>query len=245
MTTNTPARPRGDTRAATAPHRREPAPHQATTAPHRREPPAPCEPTPADSGFSHPRVRGRHRKPRPRKVLLAAGGLALATGALSLLRLTSGPGADARTVEAGPRPEPVTTAADDAAVTAATFPAAPDASPSSPAALGGRTPSPATKGARVSPSTTTGTPAASTAAAAPAPTTIPDTPNPPNAPAPAPTAPGGHATRPDSAPTTPASPSRTTPAPAPPKTEESKKPHDPGLCVPVIGLCMDSPVDRR
>ena len=32
--------------------------------------------------------RGRHRKPRPRKVLLAAGGLALAAGALSLVRLT-------------------------------------------------------------------------------------------------------------------------------------------------------------
>ncbi|MEU9732373.1 hypothetical protein AB0E07_13110, partial [Streptomyces sp. NPDC048002] len=38
--------------------------------------------------------RGRHRRPRPRKVLLAAGGLALAAGALTLVRLppASGPG---------------------------------------------------------------------------------------------------------------------------------------------------------
>ncbi|NEB11429.1 hypothetical protein G3I32_21730, partial [Streptomyces coelicoflavus] len=31
--------------------------------------------------------RGRHRRPRPRKVLLVAGGLALAAGALGLVRL--------------------------------------------------------------------------------------------------------------------------------------------------------------
>ena len=34
-----------------------------------------------------PRPRGRHRKPRPRPVLFAVGGLALAAGALSLLRV--------------------------------------------------------------------------------------------------------------------------------------------------------------
>ncbi|PNG16182.1 hypothetical protein C1J00_43420, partial [Streptomyces cahuitamycinicus] len=110
MTTNTP-----------------PKPHQATgagMAPRRREPPAPREPA-AVGSWDQPaaaetsRARGRHRKPRPRKVLLAAGGLALAAGALSLLRLTSGPGPDARAVEAGPRPDPVTTATDDAAGTAA------------------------------------------------------------------------------------------------------------------------------
>ncbi|MFB7595955.1 hypothetical protein [Streptomyces sp. NPDC056160] len=49
---------------------------------------------------SHPRVRGRHRRPRPRprKALLTAGGLALAAGVLSLVRLApeyghGGPGA--------------------------------------------------------------------------------------------------------------------------------------------------------
>ncbi|MEV4785690.1 hypothetical protein AB0K53_09595 [Streptomyces tuirus] len=223
MTTNTTAKPPEHSRAATAPL--------------RREPPAPHRPVPAEAAPFPPRVRGRHRKPRPRKVLLAAGGLVLAAGALSLVRLTSGPGADAGTVEAGPRPDPVTTATDDATQTAATFPAVPDASPSSPTALGTLPASPVTKGARPSPSATA--PATATAAG-PTSTTIPDT---PNAPAPAPTASrGGDAPRP--APTPPAPPSRTTPAP-PPRPEEPKKPHDPGLCVPVIGLCVDTPVGRR
>ena len=31
--------------------------------------------------------RGRHRRPRPRKILLAVGGLAVAAGALSLVRM--------------------------------------------------------------------------------------------------------------------------------------------------------------
>lgn len=225
MTTNTTAKPREDTRAAAAPL--------------RREPPAPHRPAPTEAAPFPPRVRGRHRKPRPRKVLLAAGGLALAAGALSLLRLTSGPGADPGTVEAGPRPDPVTSATDDATQTAATFPAVPDASPSSPTALGALPPSPVTKGARPSPSATTGTPATVTAAG-PTSTTIPDT---PNAPVPAPTASGsGDAPRP--APTPPAPPSRTTPAPAP-RPEEPRRPHDPDLCVPVIGLCVDAPVGSR
>ena len=173
-----------------------------------------------------------HTTAKPREDTRAAA------GALSLLRLASGPGTDAGTVEAEPRPDPVTTT-DDATQTAATFPAAPDASPSSPTALGGPPPSPVTKGARPSPSATTGTPVAATAAD-PASTTIPDT---PNTPAPAPTASGGGDTpRPAPAPTAP--PGRTAPAPAP-TPEEPKKPHDPGLCVPVIGLCVDSPTGRR
>ncbi|MGW6542949.1 hypothetical protein ACWGBH_08850 [Streptomyces massasporeus] len=222
MTTSATAKPREVTGAATAPL--------------RREPPAPHGPAPAEAVPFLPRVRGRHRKPRPRKVRLAAGGLVLAAGALSLLRLTSGPGTDGGTVEAGPRPDPVTTATDDATQTAATFPAVPDASPSSPTALGAPPPSPVTKGARPSPSATTATPAAVTAAG-PTSTTIPDM---PNAPAPAPAASGsGDAPRP--ARTPPAPPSRTTPAPAP-RPGEPEKPHDPGLCVPVIGLCVDSPV---
>ncbi|MFF8398295.1 hypothetical protein [Streptomyces sp. NPDC016172] len=218
MTTKTTTRPQRDAGTATAPH----------------------EPAPAETGPFAPRVRGRHRKPRRRKVLLAAGGLALAAGALSLLRLTSGPGTHAGTVEAEPRPDPAATATDDATDTAAVFPAAPDVSPSSPTVLGGLTPSPVTKGAQPSPSTTTGTTVTSTAAD-PAPTTIPDTPNTPAA-APAPTASGGDAPRP--APASPAPPSRTAPAPAS-EPEEPRKPHDPGLCVPVIGLCADSPTGRH
>ncbi|MDX3577480.1 hypothetical protein PV663_11165, partial [Streptomyces sp. FL07-04A] len=62
-----------------------------------------------------PRARGRHRRPRPRKVLFAAGGLVLAAGVLSLLRPTPDTGgADALgTAEAEPQPDLVTSADDD------------------------------------------------------------------------------------------------------------------------------------
>jgi hypothetical protein len=226
MTTNTQARPRGDI--------------GSTTAPHRREPPAPLEPVPAETGPFAPRVRGRHRKPRPRKVLLAAGGLVLATGALSLLRLASGPDADAGPVGAGPRPEPVSTATDDAAHTAATFPAAPEASSSPPTTPGDLTPSAGTDGPQPPPSTATGAPATGVATGS-APMTIPDTPNTPG-PAPAPTASQGDA--PGAPPAPSARPSRTAPTPAP-RPEAPAKPQDPGLCVPVIGLCVDSPLGDR
>ncbi|CAL9299566.1 hypothetical protein [Streptomyces sp. SudanB52_2052] len=234
MTTNTPATPRRNTGAVTAPRRPEPArPYEST----------PYEPAPAEPGLFTPRVRGRHRKPRPRKVLLAAGGLALAAGALSLVRLASGPSTDSvGTVEAEPRPDPVPTGADEAADTAASFPAAgPEASPSSPTALGGLTPSPATRGPAASRAPATTTDARGTdgvpRAVAPGATTVPDR---PNAPAPAPTA-----DTPRPAPTAP--PSGAAPAPAPEPDEPRKppkKPQDPGLCVPVIGLCVDTPGDR-
>ncbi|GAA2584911.1 hypothetical protein GCM10010304_29530 [Streptomyces roseoviolaceus] len=220
MRTNTPAKPQRDTGAATAPRRREPAP--------------PHEPPPTETGLSAPRVRGRHRKPRSRKVLLA-GGLALAAGALSLVRLASGPSPDGvGTVEAEPRPDPVTTGTDTAIGTTATFPAAPETSPSSPTVLGGPTPTPATRGARPAPPATTGTRGATTTAAH-RPTAIPDTPN-----TPAPAA-QGNAPRPT--PAAPAPPSRTTSAPAP-RPEQPKKPDDPGLCLPVIGVCVDTPGRR-
>ncbi|MDQ1016754.1 hypothetical protein [Streptomyces afghaniensis] len=187
--------------------------------------------------FSPRAARGRHRKPRPRKALLAAGGLVLAAGALSLVRLASGPGTDSvGSVEAEPRPDPVTTATDEAMDTAATVP---EASPSSPTALGGLTPSPGThRPAAASPtpsppaSVSIDTRRADTAETGRS-TTIPDTTNPP-----APTA-RGEAPRP--APTPPAPPSRATPAPAA-GPEKPKKPRDPDLCVPVIGVCVD-PLD--
>ncbi|GHD11257.1 hypothetical protein GCM10010313_34200 [Streptomyces violarus] len=221
MRTNTPAKPQPDTGPATAPRRREPAP--------------PHEPPPAETGVFAPRVRGRHRKPRSRKVLLAAGGLALAAGALSLVRLAPGPSPDrVGTVEAEPRPDPVTTGTDQATGTTATFPAAPETSPSSPTVLGGPPPSPVTRGARPAPPAPAYTRGATTTAAH-RPTAIPDR---PSTPAPATR---GNAPRP--APAAPAPPSRTTPAPAP-KPEQPKKPDDPGLCVPVIGLCVDTPGRR-
>ncbi|MGW0863972.1 hypothetical protein [Streptomyces sp. NPDC002611] len=192
-----------------------------------------------ETGLFAPRVRGRHRKPRSPKALLAAGGLALAAGALSLVRLTSGPSPDGvGTVEAGPSPDPVTTGTDTERPTdtAATFPAAtPEVSPSSPTALGGLTPSPATRGARPAPPAPADTRGATTTAAH-KPTTIPDAPNTP--------APATQGDAPRPAPATPAPPSRTTPAPAP-EPEKPKKPKkpddDPGLCVPIIGLCVDTP----
>ncbi|MFI7012929.1 hypothetical protein [Streptomyces sp. NPDC050164] len=219
-TTNTPAKPQRDT----------------PYAPGRPwEPATPYEPDPTETGPSSPRSRGRHRKPRPRKALLAAGGLVLAAGALSLVRLTSGPGTDSvGTVEAEPGPGPVSTGTDEAANTAA----APEASPSSPAALGGLTPSPGTRGPAAaaptpSESLSIDTRGADTAATL-RPSTTTDTTNPP-----APTAAGnGKAPRP--APTTPLPPNRAAPAPAP-EPEKPKKPHDPGLCVPVIDLCVDPP----
>ncbi|MFF5520993.1 hypothetical protein [Streptomyces coeruleorubidus] len=205
------------------------------------QPGAPYEPTPAETDPFSPRARGRHRKPRPRKALLAAGGLALAAGALSLVRLTSGPGTDSvGSVEAEPRPDPVTTGTDEGTNTAATGPAAPEASPSSPTALVGLPASPGARGpaaASRTPSTytatSTGTRGAHTAAT-PRPTTAADTAKPP-----APTATGnGKTPRPAQPPPSP--PSQTTPAPAP-EPEKPQKPHDPGLCVPVIGVCLDSP----
>ncbi|NEC30932.1 serine/threonine protein kinase, partial [Streptomyces sp. SID8111] len=68
-----------------------------------RTPAEPARGTPAPPG---PRPRGRHRKPRRRKVLLVAGGLALAAGTLGLVRLVSGPGGADTGAVAGPRPVP-------------------------------------------------------------------------------------------------------------------------------------------
>ncbi|MEV7077493.1 hypothetical protein AB0N88_02895 [Streptomyces sp. NPDC093516] len=234
MTTNTPAKPRQDTGAA---RQRRPVPA------------APHEPAPAETGPLTPRARGRHRKPRPRKVLLAAGGLALAAGALSLVRLTGGTGPEGGvgTVEAGPRPDPVVSGTDGTPGTAAAPPDTPEAGPSSPTALGGLTPSPVIRGAGRSPSAPAG---------APAPGRSPGTPT-----SGEPGTPPGHGTakppaqppRDDPArpaPTAPAPPSRTAPAPAPGPAEPEqprtpREPADPGLCVPVIGLCVDSPLNHR
>ncbi|MER8222408.1 hypothetical protein ABTZ58_17830 [Streptomyces sp. NPDC094143] len=236
MTTNTPARPQQDTTAA---RQRRPLPA------------APHEPSPAETGPLTPRPRGRHRKPRPRKALLAAGGLALAAGVLSLVRLTSGTGPDGGVgaVEAEPRPDPVVSGTDETPGTAAARPDTPEAGPSSPTALGGLTPSPVTRGAGQAPSAPAGHSGRTTdTPTAPEPGTSPR-PAPANPPADPPAQPPrDDAPRP--APTAPAPPSRTAPTPTPGPGEpdeprKPQKPQDPGLCVPVIGLCADPPVDRR
>jgi len=186
--------------------------------------------------------RGRHRKPRPRKVLLAAGGLALAAGALSLVRLTPDTGVGGYgAAEADAQPDPtldsansedsaLDTGTDRATYAAATVGAVPQASPSSTTAMGGFSATP----------TPTGAATAVPLPLAAAPTTIPDAPNTP-APVPATATPHPRTTtpaapQPQPAPTT----APQTNAPAPQPTHAA----DPGLCVPIIGLCVD-PLTRR
>ncbi|WP_371669489.1 hypothetical protein OG985_18565 [Streptomyces sp. NBC_00289] len=186
-----------------------------------------------------PRVRGRHRRPRPRKVLLAAGGLALAAGVLSLVRLTPDSGVGGiDAAEAEPSADQGTDSdAGRSTNAAATIRKVPEMSPSSTSAMGGLGPSPTpdasllpAPGAPASPFTSA---PADAAVATPAPdsTTIPDTtyapaptatPRPPTA-----TAPAGRPTRPPA------------PAPAPSRTTAPPAPGAPGLCVPIIGLCVD------
>ncbi|WP_020118497.1 hypothetical protein [Streptomyces canus] len=192
--------------------------------------------------------RGRHRKPRPRKVLLAAGGLALAAGALSLVRLTPDAGVGGfGATETDPQAAPGAdtdidpgTGTDRATNAAATVGSLPRTSPSSPAAMGGIS-APPTPGTSPAPAQDRARPQAGSATAVPlplaaAPTTIPDAPN-DQAEAPAPTA----TAAPHAPATTPApQPARTTPPPAStptPRPTHSAQPA-PGLCVPVIGLCV-------
>ncbi|WP_229898994.1 hypothetical protein [Streptomyces capoamus] len=178
--------------------------------------------------------RGRHRRPRPRKVLLAAGGLALAAGVLSLVRVApdSGVGASG-TAEAEPRLDPGGRAPGGSANTSATIAAAPTALPSATSALGGRSlvPLPAGSPARSTPGS-----APDTATAPPGPTAVPTvhatgTPAAPR--------PGGPTSPAPSGPTP--GPTRATPTPAPTPTAShgTAEPRPGGVCLPVIGLCVD------
>ncbi|WP_269955346.1 hypothetical protein [Streptomyces mutabilis] len=196
--------------------------------------------------------RGRHRRPRPRArtALLTTGGLALAAGALSLVRLlpaTGGTDAEGFRADAGPRVETGPgrdTATDGASAPAATRTAgSPEASPSATSALGGLGGSPE-PGLPPGPSAE-----GPSDALRPSSTAVPETPdrhgtNPdaarPDARTPAtraPRSPGpppGASTPPGAgAPAPP--PSRGTPPPSPAPAPE---PDDPGLCVPIIGLCV-------
>ncbi|MEU9355190.1 hypothetical protein AB0D65_30350 [Streptomyces griseoloalbus] len=175
----------------------------------------PDEP-PAATGRT-PHSRGRHRKPRPRKALLAAGGLALAAGAVSLVRLTSAPDGGA---EAAPRPVPHTgtTAHRTAPTTDTATPLTPEAGPSSPTALGDKNPTPLT-----TPEPPPRPPAPTTpqdTAATPPPPPSPPTSEPPHRPH------APHTT--DAPPPAPDAPAPDKPAPDPASA----------LCVPIIGLCV-------
>ncbi|MGY6018026.1 hypothetical protein [Streptomyces spinosirectus] len=180
--------------------------------------------------------RGRHRRPRPRKVLFAVGGLALAAGALSLARMAPESGVGGiGTAEADPRQDPGPGAARSGNA-ATTVEEVPRVSRSAASVLGGVSVTP-TAGASVLPLPATTTPPAhSTAAAAPGTTTVPEAPNAPTATAtgrpPATTAP---------APRPSPTPGRTTPPPAPAPSHT----HGPGLCVPVVGLCVGALSDKH
>ncbi|CAL9473125.1 hypothetical protein [Streptomyces sp. enrichment culture] len=205
--------------------------------------------------------RGRHRRPRPRKVLLVAGGLALAAAALSVVRLLPEPGGDGGVghgAEAAPRVDGAgrDTAPDDRA-TAATATGAdggtPGASPSATSAMDGLSGSPEPG---LIPDLVPGPTASGPPAPLPASTAEPGAQGAPDASeggrpgegreqeqegegerdrAPGSPQPS-HSDRPAPHSTPPAPPpghsTPSAPAPAP-------EPDDPGLCVPVIGLCVD------
>lgn len=173
-----------------------------------------------------PRTRGRHRKPRPRKVLLAAGGLALAAGAVTLIRLTSAPdgGGPGTGVEAVPRPTTKPLAPTEAPPSTRATPPSPEATPSSPEALGGPHTSPLETPERPSPPRTPSAKTPPPPKTPPPATTRPDTPRTPTEPPP------DHRKPP------PPHPARPTPTPEPEPEPEPSRP--PGLCVPIIGLCV-------
>lgn len=199
------------------------------------EPSTAARPT-GDTTDTGPRLfgpRGRHRRPRPRKVLLAAGGLALAAGALSLVRMAPDTGVGGLgTAEAEDRENPGTSTdtTDRATNAAATVGTIPKVSPSATSVMG-RTSTTPSAGVSLAP-----TPSATAAQQTPTAitTTIPEAPNtlaPTGTPHPPTTS-----TAPQPAPT----PGRTTPPPAPqPSHPDQPAPNDPGLCVPVIGLCVN------
>ncbi|WP_406442759.1 hypothetical protein OHB14_27790 [Streptomyces sp. NBC_01613] len=162
--------------------------------------------------------RGRHRRPRPRRVLYAAGGLALAAGVLSLVRMTPESGVGGvGTAEADPRQDPGA-GTDRSSNAVATVEAVPRVSPSATSVMGGASATPTAPSTLV-PLPTTTTAASPTAVA----TTIPEAPN-----SPAPTLP----------PATTAPAPRPTPAPGRSTPPPTPRPDEPGLCVPVIGLCV-------
>ncbi|MGW7409167.1 hypothetical protein ACWGI9_36675 [Streptomyces sp. NPDC054833] len=175
--------------------------------------------------------RGRHRRPRPRKALLVAGGLALAAGVLSLVRMSpdsgvGGPGA----AEAEPRLDQGGATDRSPSNTAASVGNAPTAPPSATSVMGGVSATPTSPTASSLPTDIPST----------IPTSVPRTTQGPTAPrtTPAPATTPSAAPRPDPTPTP--SHSQTAPAPQPS--------HDGGLCVPIIGLCVDplrAPHDDR
>ncbi|WP_405880084.1 hypothetical protein OG747_16490 [Streptomyces sp. NBC_01384] len=183
-------------------------------------------------------VRGRHRKPRPRRVLFAVGGLALAAG-VSLVRMTPdsmvGDGSGGVNAEAEPRAGVATDEAVDASPTAWIMPSAYPTSPETTSAMGGANATP-TSGVLLAPTPPSAAP--SPAAAIPSARAddpvggAPDSTGIPTAPV---AASRPHAQPPAaSAPAPQPTPSANPHAPAP---RPSQNP--PGLCVPLVGICVN------
>ncbi|MFJ4622624.1 hypothetical protein [Streptomyces sp. NPDC088812] len=184
--------------------------------------------------------RGRHRRSRPRRALFAAAGLVLAAAVLGVVRLSPDPGVGSAgptgavprpTSVPGPSAAPGTGRPADAAAIGAVGAVAPTA----PGALGGtnagpaapHTPSPGIPGARPSVAHTPAVPGVAPASTAPRASVTP------TSPAPAPVTTTGP--RPTAVPAPPPAPSTAPPAPLP----RPQPPGRPGLCVPVVGLCVD------
>ncbi|MEU0644777.1 hypothetical protein [Streptomyces umbrinus] len=207
------------------------------------------------------RPRGRHRKPRPRRILFAVGGLALAAGALSLLRMAPQPtggdtGVEATDIDPSGASSTDNPAQDDAGAVPVAAPPTAGASPTGTAAMG--------------PSGATSTPEQNRLNGldgldGPDPSYGPNGPSTPGARSQAPGPAGGSPrnpapnpsdalqdTRPITAtpptragqqPAAPRPPAAAPSAPAPTPTSPGA-PQDParpgaGLCVPVVGLCFN------
>ncbi|MGJ5890809.1 hypothetical protein ACSCBZ_02510 [Streptomyces niveiscabiei] len=189
------------------------------------------------------RARGRHRRPRPRKVVLAAGGLAFAAGVLGLLRVVPDGGAGTGTgVGAGEASrEGYAGGVTDLATNAAAAVPAPSGGPGDTHSTGDRygtgdtRSTPGGAASRVpDPRSTPGTsgvprPSAPSQELPVSPTPTPDTPAHAASPAPTPTP-------------TVVPPESHTPSTTPTPDHPHDSPH--GICIPVIGLCVDTPFNE-
>ena len=188
-------------------------------------------PAKATEPAPHAVRRGRHRKPRHRKVLLAAGGLALAAGVLSLVRVApeSGVGAPG-TAEAEPRLDSGDGTNDDTSGTSAKVTETTTPRPSATTVLGGTSAAPMRTATPTTLPGSTGIPTTIPTTGTPRPTATPST---PTAPRPSPTT------------STPTQAPAPAPAPTPAPSGSTHAPAPGGeVCVPVIGLCVDAPGAR-
>ncbi|MGW5103468.1 hypothetical protein [Streptomyces sp. NPDC004100] len=192
-----------------------------------------------------PPRRGRHRRPRPRKVLLAAGGLALAAGVLSLVRVAPESGlAGPATAEAEPQHGWGAQGIGDSPGASATLAAAPTALPSTATALGGTRPAPTGTGAAGHKKSSAGKSTAETvdqggasaADTAPHSDTGTDTGTGTQSHGAPHTTDPGPAPAPQPATTAPAPAPSHTAAPAPEPTHSAAPPQQSGVCL--LGLCL-------